>query len=74
MPGMICPNCSKPTFFKTGTGRQCTQCGYTMKVPPNNGVGGKGSVCSNCGKFTVFNGKCTKCSAEYYSITRQKVI
>lgn len=66
MAGMTCPECEKQTFFKTTTGRKCSKCGFTMKVPPNNGAGGKGSLCPNCRKYTIFNNKCTKCGAEFF--------
>lgn len=67
MAGKLCPECGKQTFFKTATGRECSKCGCTMKVPPNNGKSGKGKLCANCDNYTVFNGKCTKCGAEYKS-------
>lgn len=60
-----CPKCGKPTFFESPTGRRCTKCGYTMYVPPNGGLGGRGKKCTHCGKQTVFNGKCTHCGAKY---------
>ena len=65
MAGKECPKCGELTFFPTGTGRQCSKCGYEMKVPPNEGKGGKGRCCSNCGEYKVFNGKCTGCGATY---------
>ena len=55
MPGKICPRCNQYTFFETTNGRKCTKCGYTMTVPANDGKGGRGQKCSNCGQFTVFN-------------------
>lgn len=64
MPGMKCPKCGRPTFFSTPKGKQCSQCGHSMYVPPNNGKGGKGKKCMNCGKMTMFNGKCTNCGAK----------
>lgn len=65
MAGMMCPKCEQMTFFKTPTGRKCSKCGYEMIVPPNNGKGGQGNKCYNCGKNTVFNDKCTSCGAIY---------
>jgi len=65
MAGRLCPKCGKWTFFETPIGRECTKCGYKMNVPPNNGKGGQGKKCYNCGKNTVFNGKCTNCGAYY---------
>lgn len=65
MAGKVCPNCGKFTFFLTNTGRACTNCKFKMEVPVNDGKGGKGTRCSNCGKHTVFNNKCTKCGATY---------
>lgn len=65
MAGMVCPKCNRQTFFKTSSGRECTKCGYKMIVPSNGGKGGKGSKCYNCGRNTVFNGKCTNCGAIY---------
>lgn len=69
MAGKLCPKCGKFTFFETTTGRKCSKCGYTMIVPALNNdgsrTGGKGTKCSNCGKFTVFNNKCTNCGAQY---------
>ena len=63
MAGMKCPKCNKLTVFPTPTGKKCSSCGFTIYVPPNGGSGGKGRKCLMCGKFTVFNGKCTSCGA-----------
>lgn len=69
MAGMKCPACGQLTFFQTATGRKCTKCGFIMKVPNYNadgiGTGRRGTRCSNCGRLTVFNGKCTFCGAHY---------
>ena len=67
MAGQICPKCKKATFFKNSTGRECSKCGFTMVIPANSGKGGKGSLCPNCLKFTVFNGVCRnpKCGAKF---------
>lgn len=65
MAGKLCPKCGKFTFFQTATGRKCTKCGHQMILPINNGKGGKGQKCSNCGQFSVFDGKCSKCGARY---------
>ena len=67
MAGKLCPECNQFTFFSTATGRKCTKCGYEMILPVNDGKGGKGFKCSNCNKFTVFNGKCKNCGAIYKS-------
>lgn len=66
MAGKMCPRCGQYTFFETSTGRRCTKCNYTMNVPPNEGRGGRGQKCSNCGAFTVFNGKCRSCGATFF--------
>jgi uncharacterized protein (DUF983 family) len=50
MAGKMCPKCGKLTLFETTTGRKCTQCGYTIYVPPNGGMGGLGKKCPICGK------------------------
>lgn len=67
MAGAKCPKCGELTFFNTPSGRKCsnTDCNYEMKVPPNDGKGGKGLKCPNCGTYTVFNSKCTKCGAVF---------
>ena len=65
MAGMMCPKCGKATFFQTPTGRECSKCGHKMIVPSNNGKGGQGKYCYNCGKNTVFNSKCTSCGTIY---------
>lgn len=65
MAGKWCPNCNQQTFYETTFGRRCTKCGYELRLPPNEGKGGRGRKCSNCGKFTVFNEKCTSCGAVY---------
>ena len=65
MAGKMCPRCGEYTFFYNTNGRECSKCGYKMIVPPNEGQGGKGQKCSNCGKQTVFNGKCKSCGAKY---------
>lgn len=65
MPGKMCPRCGRPTFFETTYGGKCTKCDFTMTVPPNGGKPGRGEKCLNCGRWTVFNGKCTQCNARY---------
>lgn len=66
MPAInCCPKCKNHTFHQTPKGRKCSKCGYEMIVPPNGGMGGKGMKCYNCGKNTVFNGKCTNCGSIY---------
>lgn len=65
MPGMRCPKCGEQTFFQTPKGRKCSKCSYEMTTLPNSGKGGQGKRCFNCGRNTVFNGKCTKCGAVY---------
>lgn len=64
MAGMVCPNCGEQTFFKTPKGRKCTRCGCEMVVPVLGGKGGKGQLCPNCRRHTMFDGKCTNCGAE----------
>lgn len=61
MPGKKCPVCGKATFF----GQCCTSCGATMKLPVNDGKGGKGNKCPNCGKNTVFKSRCNTCGATF---------
>lgn len=65
MAGKMCPHCGKLTFFETPQGRECTKCGFEMILPSNSGKGGKGKKCANCGKYTIFNEKCTSCGAQY---------
>lgn len=65
MAGKMCPNCAQSTFFKTPTGRQCSKCGFEMQVPANNGKGGRGQLCSNCEKLTVFDNVCRNCGSTY---------
>ena len=66
MAGKKCPNCQRMTFFKSkGLNRKCTQCGYEMIIPPNEGKGGPGLKCANCGKLRVFNNVCNNCGAVY---------
>ena len=65
MAGAKCPKCHELTFFSTPSGRKCSHCGYEMKVPANSGKGGRGDLCSNCKKYTVFDGKCRNCGATY---------
>lgn len=65
MAGKMCPQCGEQTFFQTPTGRECTKCGHSMTVPANEGKGGKGSTCSNCGEGKVFNNVCRGCGAKY---------
>ena len=60
--GKMCPRCAKYTFINTPTGRKCSQCGYEMIVSPGPG---KGTKCSNCNKYQVFDGKCRNCGAIY---------
>ncbi len=65
MAGKMCPGCGKQTFFETPNGRECSQCGQTMTLPPNEGKGGRGTKCSNCSKYKVRNGRCGGCGAKY---------
>ena len=60
-----CPKCGQHTFSVYGYQGECSNCGYTMKAPPNEGRGGRGQKCVHCGRWTVFNGKCTNCGARY---------
>lgn len=66
MAGKRCPNCNQATLFETGVGqdRRCSNCGLEVKVPPNDGKGGKGQKCPICGKQTVFKNRCRNCGAE----------
>jgi predicted amidophosphoribosyltransferase len=63
MAGKVCPGCGKQTFFKSNEGRRCSKCGTELKVPANNGKGGKGAFCCNCDKYQIFDGKCRNCGA-----------
>lgn len=65
MAGKICPGCSRQTFFGNAMERKCSKCGFTSKIAPNGGKGGKGKLCGMCSKFTVFNMRCsnTACGA-----------
>lgn len=65
MAGKTCPSCTKQTFFEVPTGRKCSKCGYEMKVPPQNGTGGRGTKCPNCGAYKVRDNKCTGCGATF---------
>ena len=65
MAGKMCPKCGVQTFFKTPTGRKCSKCEYEMRVPANNGMGGQGCRCSNCGENKVFNNTCRGCGAQF---------
>jgi len=65
MAGKMCPKCGEQTFFQTPTGRECSKCNYTMTLPANDGKGGQGKRCSNCGENKVFNGNCRGCGAKY---------
>jgi hypothetical protein len=65
-----CPNpkCRRRTFHVTPTGRECSACGHTMYVRPDNT--GRGQQCNHCGNFQVFSHQgerwCRNCAA-YYS-------
>ena len=65
MAGKMCPKCGQQTFFETPTGRKCSKCSHTMTLPANNGKGGQGSTCANCGERQVFNDVCRGCGAKY---------
>lgn len=65
MAGRKCPRCNQLTFFVNGRNGECKSCGYEMQVPANEGKGGKGKRCPNCGKYTVFNDACSNCGARY---------
>ena len=65
MAGKRCPKCNQLTFFVNGRIGECKKCGYKMQVPANEGKGGKGKKCLNCGKFTVFANICSYCGARY---------
>jgi hypothetical protein len=66
MAGKTCPKCTQMTFFETGTGRRCTKCKYEMRVPPNDGKGGRGTKCPNCNEYKVRKDKCTGCGATFF--------
>lgn len=59
MAGALCPNCGKRTFFTIANGKSCTKCGYTVVVPVNGGIGGRGKQCPICKRYTFFEGVCT---------------
>ena len=65
MPGKKCPKCGQMTFYESPSGGRCTKCGFKMNVPANEGKGGRGKRCLNCGQYTVFNNKCRNCGASY---------
>jgi hypothetical protein len=72
MAGKMCPHCGQMTFHKTPTGRKCSKCSFEMKVPPNNGKGGKGNLCPNCDEHKVRpdtnndkKSRCTGCGATF---------
>lgn len=44
--------------------RKCTKCGLVVKMPPNDGKGGKGQKCPICGKQMVFKNACQNCGAK----------
>ena len=60
----ICPECKTTLISSSGT-YICKKCGYKMQVPANEGKGGKGKKCLNCGKYTVFDNVCSNCGARY---------
>lgn len=63
MAGKMCPKCGRQTLWDKGNKFECSKCGYTIIIPVNNGMGGKGKKCPVCGKFTWFDGKCRSCGA-----------
>lgn len=65
MPGKKCPKCKRLTFFVNGRKGECQSCGYKMHIPANEGRGGRGKRCINCGCFTVFDEVCSHCGARY---------
>lgn len=65
MAGKKCPKCNQFTFFVNGRNGECKKCGYKMQIPANEGKGGKGKKCLNCGKYTVFDNVCSNCGARY---------
>ena len=65
MAGAICPHCGEQTFFTKGGKAECSRCGTTMTVPPNDGKGGRGKKCPNCKRFTVFGNTCRFCGATF---------
>lgn len=75
MAGKMCPNpdCGQLTFHRTPTGRKCSKCETEMTTPPNNGKGGKGRVCPNCEKHTLFNNNCRNSSCGAKVTIRKKI-
>lgn len=65
MAGKMCPSCGEQTFFQTPTGRKCSKCEREMILPANDGKGGRGSKCANCGELKVFKNTCRGCGAKY---------
>lgn len=65
MAGKKCPKCKQLTFFASGRKGECKNCGYKMQVPANEGKGGRGEKCLNCGGYTVFDRVCSRCGARY---------
>ena len=65
MAGKMCPSCGEQTFFSTPTGRKCSKCDHKMIIPASGGRGGKGTKCSNCNQFKVFDNTCRGCGAKY---------
>ncbi|MBP3610991.1 MAG: hypothetical protein J6J42_11735 [Lachnospiraceae bacterium] len=63
MAGKICPKCGEQTLWNKGNKLVCSRCEYTIIIPPNQGMGGKGKKCPVCGKYTWFNGRCNNCGS-----------
>lgn len=64
MAGKRCPNCDKQSLFTKGNTMEC-KCGFQANVPPNNGRGGRGEYCVNCGHYKVRNNTCGNCGTTY---------
>ncbi len=64
MAGKRCPSCNGATLFTMGNTMKC-KCGFQVVIPPNEGAGGRGLCCVNCGHYKVFNDKCNNCGARY---------
>ena len=66
MPGKMCPECGHSTLFQFGNQLKCNNpiCRCVVSIPPNEGKGGRGKLCSNCGYYKVFNNLCNGCGAK----------
>lgn len=71
MAGKQCPHCKELTFFKTTTGRECSNCKTIATTKAKGGNGGIGFKCSICNEKTAFKNddgltaSCRSCGTEY---------